>query len=290
MKSTPRVLLVSLLVIMSFGYVKGQLIINAGSDTILCESNEIGYILGGNPTVFGGSSPYTYTWSCEYVHRFGTSYASAFLNDTISANPEIVSRFDTLVFRLVVVDNDGLTGIDSLTLIASHFMLCLGECREEIFEGDSVQLYHCIMDGIPPYSYSWTPQESLSDPTFGGPWAKPTTTTNYILTLIDSAGCIATSSCRVHVFPTDIDEKLADNQDIRLYPNPARSNEYLTVEVKNPGNHKISICNLKGEILIDWILTEKRTKIELNKLSPGIFIYKVVRVGRIIDTGKLVVN
>ncbi|MCD6124628.1 hypothetical protein J7J62_05600, partial [bacterium] len=44
--------------------------------------------------------------------------------------------------------------------------------------------------GVPPYTYIWTPAAGLNNPSSPNPIASPDTTTQYILTVIDSVNCI----------------------------------------------------------------------------------------------------
>ena len=224
------------------------------------------------------------------MDEVGVFYASSFLSDTTIANPTIKSGFDTLDFRLSVVDDNDVSGVDSVILIASTFVYCLGECRENIHLGDSVQLNHCISGGITPYSYSWSPEDSLSDSTIRNPWAKPTNTTSYELTIIDSAGCIATSNCEVQVIQTGISPEPITTHPIRIFPNPLNSENYLTIEINSPENQLLTIYNANGTIQFEVILTEKHTVIELSPLKSGVYLFKTMSKGKITDTGKLVIN
>jgi hypothetical protein len=53
--------------------------------------------------------------------------------------------------------------------------------------------------GTPPYTYSWTPTTSLSNPTIANPIAAPTSTTTYTVLVTDDNGCTDTDSMRVTV-------------------------------------------------------------------------------------------
>ncbi|MCX6272279.1 MAG: hypothetical protein NTU44_13895 [Bacteroidetes bacterium] len=55
-------------------------------------------------------------------------------------------------------------------------------------QGNSAQLSAFASGGLPPYTYLWSPAESLSDPTLANPVASPLTTTTYTVTVTDSYG------------------------------------------------------------------------------------------------------
>lgn len=195
-----RLLIIAIAVLFFSPNCFSQLVVNAGNDTAFCDYNWEQASIGGDPTAEGGSPPYTYAWSAEYKYGGHVYTASFMLEDTTVSNPVFKSPFnDSATFYLTVTDSDQNTAIDSVKVRFSSFVVCLGECRGEISIGDSVQLGHCISGGIPPYSHSWTPVESLSDPTVENPWAKPQVTTTYELVLMDSIGCQMTSSCKVFV-------------------------------------------------------------------------------------------
>ena len=285
MKHIPAVSITGLLLLFGVLNSHGQLVVDAGPDTILCDENVIGYVLGGSPTAQGGSPPYSYTWSCEYVHRTGIYYASSFLNDTTLENPEIDSGFDTLVFRLEVTDDNGVSSTDSVTLIHSSYLYCLGDCMEYINEGDSVRLYHCVMGGIQPLSFSWEPQESLSDPTISGPWAKPSITTRYVLTIIDSAGCSTTSSCKVNVLPASNNQRLIGDHCVRIHPNPTSG--MVTIEVGAKSPRMVTISGINGQILYSEDITDPKCQIDLSSFQKGIYLI-TIRSEYFVSTRKLI--
>jgi hypothetical protein len=175
-----------------------QLIADAGNDTAFCASNWEEASLGGKPSAYGGTEPYTYAWSAEYEYAGRIYTASFMLADTTVANPVFTSPFnDSATFYLTVTDSDQVIAIDSITIRFSQYTVCTGDCYHVITIGDSVKLGHCISGGIPPFHYSWTPEESLSDPDSETPWAKPLSNTHYELVYTDSIGCQVKWTCEV---------------------------------------------------------------------------------------------
>lgn len=70
----------------------------------------------------------------------------------------------------------------------------------QICEGDSVQLGAGISSGNPPYvSFNWSPDLQLSDNAIIDPWASPSSTTIYTLTVTDDEGCSSTDTQTVTV-------------------------------------------------------------------------------------------
>ncbi len=270
--------------------VKCQLIADAGDDTIFCVTDIEGSTIGGNPTAIGGIPPYYYTWYSKVQIINHTYYASTFLNDTSIANPSFKDYHDTLKFFIEVKDSIGSTATDSVTIIFSQFVYCLLECLEFINEGDSVQLNHCVFGGIPPYKYSWSPQESLSDATIPNPWAKPDTTTIYKLTIIDSAGCEAQSTCDIYVFPTNIDYHYSKNRYLKIFPNPINSQAYIIIEDLRYKKLRLEILNINGVIIKEINITNRLTSFNIKELKPGIFLYRLISDSKEVDKGKILIN
>ncbi len=55
--------------------------------------------------------------------------------------------------------------------------------------------------GFPPFTYSWSPANGLSDETLSNPFASPLSTTTYSVTVTDNTGATATDDVLVTVFP-----------------------------------------------------------------------------------------
>ena len=249
----------------------GTLNADAGNDTIFCASNLDEITIGGKPTAAGGTPPYEYSWSCELRIRNHVFYTTSFLNDTAVANPSFKGIHDTLKFHLRVTDSLDAIAEDSVTVIFSDFIFCLGECIEYINEGDSVQLHHCIDGGIPPYIYNWMPSENLSDPAIPNPWAKPATTTTYDLTLTDSAGCKASGSCQVTIITDGINNKISEKKSITI------TEEYDLVVVDlmdlNTSDSEFRIYNTNGSLVGAFRLNGEK-KLDISRqFVPGIYIY-----------------
>jgi hypothetical protein len=269
---------------------KCQLIADAGNDTIFCAENIEKSGIGGNPTAKGGIPPYYYQWSCKLQFGNHIIYASTFLNDTSVANPSFKEYHDTLRFFLEVRDSNGSIARDSVTVLFSQFVYCLGECISYIHQGDSIQLYHCIGGGIPPYIYFWSPQENLSDATVPDPWAKPESTTTYGLTLIDSAGCQAQSSCNIFIYPAGIDNHFPSNRYIKIYPNPIDSKAFIFTKDFDGNYLRLEILNLNGILVREIEITDHVTTFSTVGLDPGLFLYRVISDDQEIDRGKIIIK
>jgi len=155
---------------------------------------------------------------------------------------------------------------------------------------DSLILHHYFVlnnaTGTPPISYLW----SWGDGTFDS-IAYPSHTYsaagnyNICLSITDSNGCTSTycdSSnlqksekiiISVEVIPGTITSINPNDfvSQIMIYPNPATN--YVTIE--SPQQAILEIFNMKGQLLETILCSNKRTTIDLSKLSTGIYLTKV---------------
>ncbi len=271
--------------------LRSQLVANAGNDTIICASNYEGTVIGGFPTASGGNNPYTYSW-------YGTNFAynndypaSTFLSDTAIANPSLIDFWDELRFYLEVRDKDGIIAMDSIFIEFSRYDYCTGECYHQIYNGDSIQLYpNCIMGGIAPFSYIWTPSESLSNSIIDEPWAKPDASTSYYLTIIDSIGCEAHTSCFIEVLPNNFKNYLLQNSNVCLYPNPATTQVHILIEEWEDKSMIFELLNINGAIINTIDIISELTLIDIEDLHPGQYLYRISKGDRVNESGRLIVK
>lgn len=156
------------------------LIADAGAPTAyICPNGT--YTLGGSPSAFGGSAPYTYSWS-----------PTTGLNNPTSANP-IAQPSQPTLYTLTVTDVDGNTAKDSayidVNAIAQYgagndTTLCLGS---ELMIGAPA---NTTFGGV---TYSWSPAAGLNSTTDARPICTATVTTLYTV-VVSSPSCPNISS------------------------------------------------------------------------------------------------
>ena len=96
--------------------------ISSGNDTIICPGHSV--ILGSDPTAWGGSQGYLYSWSPVQG-----------LDDPTSANPT-ASPDETTKYILTVVDQNGCQRSESINITID---VCLGINEQAIL--DNVMIY-----------------------------------------------------------------------------------------------------------------------------------------------------
>lgn len=157
---------------------------------------------------FGGTVQMT-----GYGVNLGTNCTYQWTPNTAAAgvaqptNPTtFVSPTQTTTYTLAITCS-GCTGTDTVTVKVNN--LPTGAIEPPTWamcQGDSVQL-DGHADGDPfgnIYQYSWTPSTGLSNPNIYNPWAYPTTTTEYTLT-VSSPTCKGfTDTILITINPTPI--------------------------------------------------------------------------------------
>lgn len=275
--------------------VQSQCIAEAGSDRVACNGlNGIDTLMiGGNPSSASGTAPYTYRWEASYSFASFQFSASDFLDDTTLANPSILNSGPAeLTFYLTVIDSLGNSCIDSTHIQFSYFGTTLSDNFRTINAGDSVQIFPNGGGGIPPISYQWTPTTDLSDPNIATPWASPDTTTFYVVTLTDSAGCQMTvpDVFEVYVNAVGLQEIVTAPKIAELNPNPLTDQSILTIDYPSASDLVIDFYDVKGRIIHRLNTAQKRIVLQKTDFKAGIYFYQIRDEQQVLQKGKLVVN
>jgi len=266
-----------------------QLVADAGNDTAFCDYNWEQASIGGKPSAYGGTEPYTYAWSTNYNYVGHTYYASFLLEDTAVANPAFKGPFtDSAKFYLTVTDADLNTDLDSVWVRFSQFITCTADCFYLIDPGDSAQLGPCISGGIPPISYAWTPEESLSDPGSKNPWAKPLSHTQYELTYTDAIGCEAHWTCIVTVKQSGIKTGDTGKDYLQLHPNPTSGLLHITFTHPPSNNSLLKFYSAEGKLVKEVLVSDPVQTIDLSDLAHGMYFYKWIIAEEVAGSGRII--
>lgn len=232
--------------------------------------------IGSNLMLTSGTPPFTYLWQANYVHKVGSIvtylYASDLLNDTTLSNPEYITYYDSVVFKLTVTDALGNSCIDSLLVFNSNIQTHLAYLTPSILYGDSVYLDFTpnLFGGIAPLDYLWRPNHGLKDSTKDrGFWAKPDSSIAYYLTVTDSVGCTATAPPLYFVIVNHIgiDENELNNQ-VKVFPNPTKG--IVNITSKDLHIEGMSICNVLGQQVYFSSLFQEQ--IDISSFPEGLYI------------------
>jgi gliding motility-associated-like protein len=95
--------------------------------------------------------------------------------------------------------------------------------NDTICSGKSIVLHGSANGGTPPLTYTWTPAATLTGANTANPTASPASTTNYVLSIRDSSGCLSHDTVSVLV-PSPL--------VLNMFSNPASCSGVATAQAK----------------------------------------------------------
>lgn len=264
----------------------GQLNVNAGSDTSFCFNNQDSVKIGGKPTAWGGTEPYTYTWTVD-------SHLSAkqLLNDTTASNPIVISSFNDMTFKLTVKDNSGTVNYDSVKINSIQILQTLIYFNPEIDKGDTLTLPHNEFHyGIEPYSYYWKPNYNISDTNYSNPKAWPDTSVRYTVYVIDSIGCKSGHDyVDVSVNNTlNLNQIESDLAISKVFPNPINGSSLIYFQAVSKVNYNLSVMNANGQIILWDSFNSDYYNIGQRISTNGAYLYFIHDGDNIISVGRFI--
>jgi hypothetical protein len=137
--------------------------------------------------VLSGEAPYTFEWS-----------PSSTLSSVSDQNPSASPMFSQWYYVLVV-DAKGCRQKDSLFVSVTEGLDTRLPDSLRICKGDSIQLPLHLLNGTPPFTFQWLPEETLDDRRVQQPIALPEKDTWYHVYVSDSLGCLGQDSVYVTI-------------------------------------------------------------------------------------------
>ncbi|NBP30412.1 MAG: hypothetical protein EBV23_12715, partial [Flavobacteriia bacterium] len=137
---------------------------------VLCFGNSTGSI---NLTVTGGTAPYTYAWS----------------NNTTQEDP---SNLAAGTYTVTVTDANGCTATTTVTITQPQAPLALSTTQVNVgcFGNSTGSVNLTVTGGTAPYTYLWSNNGTVEDPTGMAAGA-------YTVTVTDANGCTAQTSVTI---------------------------------------------------------------------------------------------
>lgn len=195
------------------------LIADAGPDKYICKGDPV--TIGGSPTAIAGTPPYTYYWP---------------QGGYTSANPSVSPNTHT-TYTVIVTDVNGLTATDQMTVYVSDMSFDAGPPSKTICSHSPTMIGSTPNGGIEPYSYSWSPSAGLNYTNIAQPTATLTSTTTYIVTVTDAAGCIRKDTITLNVIPN---QNTSAGSDQTICPGSSATLTATTTSGQSPYFHKWS--------------------------------------------------
>jgi len=162
-----------------------EIIADAGVDDFFCENSVVMLGTAAIPGLVYSWEPSEGLTNSDSAQPIDTLFASTTYYLTVSDSAGICQAYDTLVYT--VVNNPIANAGDNITV-------CAGGQGSQIGTPD-------VQGNI----YLWTPSTGLSDPNVAQPFASPSSTTIYSLTVSNNAnGCFSTDAVTVDVESTEM--------------------------------------------------------------------------------------
>ncbi|MEA3505737.1 MAG: DUF4465 domain-containing protein [Bacteroidota bacterium] len=213
-------------------------------------------------TVLGGVAPYSYSWApAETLDNAGIY------------NPTATTTVTT-EYIVTVTDAENNTATDSVTVYINEPLVVQTGVDQTITYGESKYLVISVSGGVSPYTYSWSPAESLNNATLCNPTATPEITTEYTITVTDSNGNIASDKIVITVIhSTEVEE--GEDNEISIYPNPFTNN--LNISLNEYTTKNIIIRDVSGNIIFanENFISNKLT-VNLNDIPAGIYFVTII--------------
>ncbi|MCC9168985.1 T9SS type A sorting domain-containing protein [Pontibacter harenae] len=139
-------------------------------------------------------------------------------------------------------------------------------------KGDSVELGGAVSasGGSGAYTYAWSPAEGLNRTDVANPVATPDSTTTYMLTVSDAAGCAMTEEVTLTVNSVTGIGNSKDELGITIYPNPSNGTFYITSAGElNKASMLLEIYDSLGRSVYRETIETPGRKLNLNIKLPS---------------------
>lgn len=160
----------------------------------------------------------------------------------------VVDIPDTIVFVANIVNQFGCTGMDSTTVYYYDIEPTIGQilASEDTILYGSGEFSQLDVDFVAGYTYQWTPETGLDDPTIHNPVATPEETTTYTVLVTDEGGCQTYREITIVVLNPDCEEPNIFLPNA-FTPNGDGENDFLYVRSNIIETVELAIYNRWGQ-------------------------------------------
>ena len=132
-------------------------------------------------------------------------------------------------------------------------------------------------------NYTWSPIGSTSSTVV----VSPTISTNYVLTGSNDGLCFPTTNVSILVTPCVIGIEELTNNNAAVYPNPTKDVLYIDFN-SNFSTSTFELTNTIGELVMNEVLEDKNSRINIEKIPTGIYFYQIKNKTSTLKVGKLI--
>jgi gliding motility-associated-like protein len=189
----------------------------AGADVAICVNDTIQLQASGADS---------YVWNQQVT-----------LSDSLIADPEVYPT-TTTEYNVTGTDAFGCTANDTIEVTVNALPTVDAGINDTICIGETSQL---VATGA--VNYTWSPTDSLTDPTIANPVANPSLTTDYIVTGTDANTCVNADTVKIVVNPLPLvdagqDTSMCFNDTIQITATGA--NNYTWTPIATMSNPNIA--------------------------------------------------
>lgn len=262
---------------------------------VRCTPSAVGYVsqspvcqpacVNFGVTMWGGISPYTYSWS----------------NGSASANQTICTPGQHN-YNVTVTDNTGCSAPAQIGFTINPAPgAAAGPDKVLCGTATSTTIGYAVpppIKGQPQMNYSWSPTTGLGCPTCSITSALPGTSTLYTLTVTNPiTGCTSSDQVWVYISTPPCNDRQyigssegqMEMNDVVVYPNPSNGEMQLNYELPAGASGEFILFDMAGKQLASYTMTEGATALSISEpsLSNGLYVYKILVNGTEFSTGKI---
>jgi PKD repeat protein len=175
--------------------------------TIIVDFNWSSPRCAGQPIQFLDSSSTAYGYVNYWHWSFGNGFYSSGQNPFITYSTK--SSYNV---RLIIESSKGCRDTIIKSVVVYDLPVVSAGPDKHLCTVDSVQLQGSVTNVTSGYTTSWSPSAGLNDSTILTPYASPSDTTSYFLTISSTLGCVVTDTVTVFINSISIDA--GNNRDI----------------------------------------------------------------------------
>lgn len=139
-----------------------------------------------DPQISGGGGPFGVVWLPAPTQRDG--------------NRAVIYPKGNERYTVTITDSQGQQASDAVTVfVVNPLAVAASASAAETAPGGSVTLAADVTGGQPPFTFDWTPRETLDNPAAQNPVASPPSTTTYTVNVRDGGGRTASAAVQVTV-------------------------------------------------------------------------------------------
>ena len=177
-----------------------------GYDVLSCPARQIVTVTlttppvittSGNKTICIGDSTHITAFSTPIGVTYSWAPATG-LSCTSCSSPYAAPLFSN-TYVVTITDIYKCVSTASVSINVGTLPTVSAIASTTICAGDSANLTSSAQNGLPPYSWAWTPPNALNNSASQNPHAGPVTTTPYMVTVTDANGCKASANTTVYV-------------------------------------------------------------------------------------------